>query len=136
MYFLSAINHYLPFVVKAEAKQNPKSEYRNPKQIRNSNSKIIPKQVVWNFGFWSFVHCFGFRISRFGFLPFGCVLYGFYDLHIAGTHAKISRQRSANFLFGWIGITLQKSIARYHHAWRAVTALKSVVLDERFLYRA
>src|SRR5215510_14841208 len=122
MYFLSAINHYLPFVVKAEAKQNPKSEYRNPKQIRNSNSKIIPKQVVWNFGFWSFVHYFGFRVSRVGFLPFGRVLDRFNDLHVAGAHAQIASQRFANFRFGWIGIALQKCVARHYHTWRAVTA--------------
>jgi len=89
--------------------------------------------VVWNFGFWSFVHCFGFRISRFGFLPFGRVLDRFNDLHVAGAHAQIASQRFANFRFGWIGIALQKCMARHYHARRAVTALKSVVLDECFL---
>src|SRR4029434_4204296 len=41
----------------------------------------------------------------------------------------------ANLFIGWIGIALQKSMARHYHSRRAVTALKSVVLDERFLYR-
>ena len=48
---------------------NPKSEIRNPKQIRNSKKQCSKpgwpaRFETLNFGFWV---CFGFRISGFGF---------------------------------------------------------------------
>jgi hypothetical protein len=58
------------------------------------------------------------------------------NLHVARAHTKITGQCFANLFFGWIGITLQKGVTGYDHSRRAVTALKSVVFDEGFLYRA
>jgi hypothetical protein len=85
-----------------------------------------------------------FRASDFEFvasllggpLLFRRVLYGFNDLHVAGAHAQIAGQRFANLFFRWVGITLKKGMARHDHARRAVAALKSVVFNECFLYRA
>jgi len=51
---------------KTPAKQNPKSEYRNPKQIQNLNSNYeIRNRLVWNFLI--FDHLKLFRISDFEF---------------------------------------------------------------------
>ncbi len=55
---------------------NAKHEYRNSKQIRNSNDRMskteeLPKHwfsVFMSFEVWSFGHCFGFRYSDFGFM--------------------------------------------------------------------
>ena len=58
------------------------------------------------------------------------------NLHIAGAHTKIAGQCFANFFFGWIGIARQEGMAGHNHSWRAVAALKSVIFDEGFLYRA
>ena len=58
------------------------------------------------------------------------------NLHVAGAHTKIAGQCFANLFFGWIGIARQEGMAGHHHSWRAVAALKSVIFDEGFLYRA
>src|SRR5207237_1241597 len=56
-----------PHGVLIIAGPNPKFEYRNPKQTRNSKSQTrnpILQVIVWCFGFRI---CFGFRYSDFGF---------------------------------------------------------------------
>src|SRR5215510_9543321 len=104
MYFLSAINHYLlPIASRLTRK---KSEIRiskseaNRSQINPKLGKfktLIPVSPALKFVF--ILHCLGI-VSNFGFrvsnlllgtpLLFGCVLYGFNDLHVAGAHAKIA----------------------------------------------
>jgi len=47
-----------------EESENPKSEYRNPKQIRNSKvQKGQTKKRIIEFGAFGFVSNFGFRAS-------------------------------------------------------------------------
>jgi hypothetical protein len=61
----------LPFIyrVKAQAKQNPKSEYRNPKTNPKSELHPRPKRTDFEFVmFGSFENCFEFRISSFEFV--------------------------------------------------------------------
>ena len=69
------------------------------------------------------------------FLPFCCILHRFDDLHVSRTHAQISRQCFAYLLFRGIRMIAQKRVARHHHSWSAVPALKSVMLDKRVLHR-
>jgi len=44
--------------------KNPKSEYRNPKQIRNSNVQKKQTKKTVEFGTFGFVSNFGFRASN------------------------------------------------------------------------
>ncbi len=70
LYFISSVAYYLiqSYTSGCWLQANPKSEYRNSKQIRNLNDLILQTKTksfflfVLNFGFWSFelVSCFGF----------------------------------------------------------------------------
>jgi len=46
------------------------SEYRNPKQIQNSNIKIQNFMFVWFICIWKIRACFEFRISCFEFINY------------------------------------------------------------------
>jgi len=137
-----------PFIYSRQSSGKTKSEIRISKSETNPKSELHPRPKRTGFEFvmfGSFENCFEFRISSFEFVQnlllstplFLCRFFdGFNDLHVAGAHTKIAGQCSANLFFGRIRITLQKSVAGYDHSRGAVTALKSVVFEEGFLYRA
>jgi hypothetical protein len=61
--FQSSVGNPLKWVLK-----NPKSEYRNPKQIQNSNFRIV-NVFVWKISVLNIHSCFGFRLPSPKRLP-------------------------------------------------------------------
>src|SRR3990170_7289434 len=106
-------NHFNKvYRAKAPPGQNPKSEYRNPKQTETLKSKVripeIRNALVWNFGLLVLVIwiCFEFRNSNFEFF-----------LRIV---ASLRETRLSDpFLIRKIQISLTRfSAARFSLGWR------------------
>jgi hypothetical protein len=63
----------------------------------------------------------------------GSILDCFDDIHIPGASAKVTGDRVANFLFGWVWISFEERGRGHHHARCAKAALQTMVFMESLL---
>src|SRR5450631_2673156 len=67
--------------------------------------------------------------------PFRSILYGSYNVLIAGAATDVAFETFADLSFGWIGIVFEQLVGGHNHTRCTETTLQSMLFPETFLQR-